>query len=238
MNRELRKIVAIPMQINELILELIFPKRCVECHKPGEFVCFDCVSRISKIFTFTCQKCGKITQSGQYCSSCRGSIELTGVMVACDYNSGPTKEIIHHLKYSGFVDLSEILGELLVERIKKSNKRNFVVVPVPMDSKKEVERGFNQSELIARYISKKLGFKGGLALLKTKKTKPQMKLKRRERLKNLKGVFVCDDKKLVAGKNILLVDDVMTTGATLDECAKVLRKAGARQVWGAVVAKG
>jgi len=160
MNEELRKIPTIPMQTRSLILDLLFPKKCVECQKPGEFVCFDCISKISKIITPTCQKCGKITQSGQYCSSCRSCVELTGVIIACDYNEGPTKEMIHHLKYSGFVELSETLGELLVERIRKSKKSKFVVVPVPMDKKKKAERGFNQSELIARYISKKLGYKG------------------------------------------------------------------------------
>ena len=238
MNQELRKIPTIFTQLNGLAVDVLFPKKCVECQKPGQFVCFDCISKISKVMTPICQKCGKITQSGQYCSSCRSSVELTGVMVACDYSAGPTKEMIHHLKYSGFVELSEALAELLVEKIKQSKKIKFVVVPVPMDQKKEIERGFNQSELMARYISKKLGLKGGLALEKTKRTPAQMKLKRTERLKNLAGVFECVDRGLVKGKNILLVDDVMTTGTTLNECAKELRKAGARQVWGAVVARG
>ncbi len=238
MSRELRKKATIFTQAGELIYDLLFPKRCVECQKVGDFVCFDCISRISRIVTFTCHSCGKITQSGQYCKSCRGSVELTGVMVVCDYNEGPTKEMIHHLKYSGFLELSEILGELLVERIKKSGKSNFIVVPVPMDQKKENERGFNQSELIARYISKKLGFKGGLALSKIKKTKSQMKLKRSERLRNLENAFECEDIRLIKNQNILLVDDVMTTGTTLNECAKELRRHGVKQVWGAVVAKG
>lgn len=225
-------------QFKNLIYDLLFPKRCIKCKKPGEFICFGCFSKIEKIKTYTCQKCGKITKNGSYCNSCRNGVDLTGVMVACDYNIGPTKELIHHLKYSGFLDLSEVLGELLVERIKNSKNKKFIVVPVPMHRKKELERGFNQSELLARYLSKKMGLKGGLALEKIKSTEAQMRLKRKDRLKNLNKVFECVDRELVKGQQILLIDDVMTTGTTLNECAKALKKAGARQVWGLVVAKG
>lgn len=146
--------------------------------------------------------------------------------------------MIHHLKYSGYIELSDILGELLAEAISKQNYQNIIVVPVPLARKKEAQRGFNQSELLARYVSKKLGFRGGLALLKKKDTKPQMKLLRKDRLINLRGAFTIADKSLIFGKKVLLIDDVMTTNATLNECAKVLKESGAREVWGAVIAKG
>ncbi|MFA7244249.1 MAG: ComF family protein [Patescibacteria group bacterium] len=164
---------------------------------------------------------------------------INGIMSAATYDAGPTKEIIHHLKYSGFVDLAGILGELLVERLLlEAIPDNCVIVSVPLSLKRKAERGFNQSELIGKYVSNKLGIPGCDALSRIKDQKPQATLKRNERLSNLTGVFRVEDDEFVHGKNVLLIDDVATTGTTLNECAKVLKAAGAKKVYGVVVAHG
>lgn len=225
----------------DFILDIFFPKRCVQCGTFGGFVCFECVGKIEKYKTPTCPECGRITEFGQYCSRCkaRTGTHLSGLIIAAKYEAGPVKEMVHHLKYSGITALADLLGELVVERLDgKLPKGDLITVPVPLHKKREAERGFNQSELLARYISKRLDIPGGIALLRMRRTESQVKLSGMERRRNLVGVFQCVDPELIDKKTVLLIDDVTTTGSTLNECAKVLKAAGAKAVWGVVVARG
>lgn len=224
----------------DIFLDIVFPKRCVDCGKEGGFVCFDCAGKIEMVKTTTCAVCGKISKSGQFCSACkvRWGLTFNGLIVAASYDIGPTKEMIHHLKYSGFTELAEPLAEMLYQALRNQIPRgDLVAVPVPLHKNKEAKRGFNQAELIVRVLSKKLRLHGGCALVRTKDTETQVNLSRKLRQENLEGAFSCSDKALVKGKNILLVDDVATTLTTLNECAKALKDAGARKIWGAVVAR-
>lgn len=142
------------------------------------------------------------------------------------------------MKYSGFTELAEPLAELIVEKITVfALKKDFVIVPVPLHRYRESARGFNQSELLARHISKRLGLSGGNALERMKNTESQIKFTRKNREKNVSDIFRCIDDDLIRDSHILLVDDVSTTGATLIECAKTLKLAGAKSVYGAVVAR-
>lgn len=222
-------------------LEIFFPKRCVDCGKPAEyFICLDCTKKIEKIKTSTCPGCGKISSYSKFCLNCKAKedLYLSGIIKSAVYESGPIKEIIHHLKYSGIISLAEVLGELVVERLlRELPKRDIIVVPVPLHRKREYSRGFNQAELISRYVCKRLNFLGGMALVRTKNTPSQVKLSGDLRRNNLKGVFRCVDMELICEKTVLLVDDVATTGSTLNECAKILKENGAKQVFGVVVAK-
>ena len=224
----------------DIFLDIVFPKRCVECGKEGSFVCYDCVEKIEVIKTVTCAICGKISRSGQFCAGCKTKwgLELSGLIVAASYDAGPTKEMIHHLKYSGFTELADSLSEMLYQVIRKNMpKGDFVAVPVPLHRNREASRGFNQSELIVRNLSKKLHLHGGCALTRIKDTETQVNLNRELRKQNLSGAFVCKDKDLIKGKYVLLVDDVATTLTTLNECAKALKDAGAKKIWAAVVAR-
>ena len=164
---------------------------------------------------------------------------MTGMLIAADYSSGPTKELIHNFKYSGIREVGPVLAGVLIQRLQAGKIRGEkVLVPVPLHSRRQRQRGFNQAEILARYVSRRLNIPGGIALKRKLNTKSQVELSGRERRKNLAGAFVCGDQELVKGKTVILVDDVSTTGATLEECAKVLRAAGARQIWGLVVARG
>lgn len=221
-------------------LDILFPEKCVVCGVYGSLCCYNCVDKIEKIATPTCPECGKISKMSQYCPSCKSRIKpyLYSVSIACNYHSDVIKVIIHDLKYSGITALSQICGELIYQRIKDiSSKRELVIVPVPLYKYRQNIRGFNQSEMIARYLSKRLNQTGGSALIKKVNTAAQARLSRQKRLSNLEGAFECVDKALVFGKDVLLVDDVMTTGATLNECAKTLKMAGAKKVYGAVIAR-
>jgi ComF family protein len=232
------KIFVFSRRIVSFFLEIFFPKRCVNCGKLAEhFVCLDCVKSIEKIQTSTCPVCGKISQFSKFCRSCKNN-SLSGIITASRYEIGPIKEMVHYLKYSGITSLAEVLAELMVERLEREMpKGNLVVVPVPLHRKREFSRGFNQAELIARHISKRLNISGGTALSRIKNTQSQVNLSGNLRRINLINVFRCEDKELITGKTVLLIDDVTTTGSTLNECAKVLKENGAKKVFGVVVAK-
>lgn len=228
-------------KIKHLFLDIFYPKFCIECKNFGDHVCFSCISKIIRIKTNTCFYCGRISKQSKHCIKCRreNNDKLRGILVSSQFDEGPVKEMIHYLKYNGFVEFADLLGELMVERINSSNIPfdNFVVVPVPMHSQRLGERGYNHAELLARYVSKRLSFKGGLVLERVELRAPQIKLSRKKRLENIVGSIECVDKGLIKGKNILIVDDVATTGATLRECTKVLIGSSAKNVWAVVVAK-
>lgn len=177
---------------------------------------------------------------GRFCPACKSRTEtkLSGIIIAAKYDEGPTKEMIYGLKYLGLTALAGELASIVAGRIRSLPIiSDCLVVPVPLHIRKFHRRGFNQSELIARSLSEILDLPGGDALVRTKDTASQVGLSRSKRLKNVVGAFRCEDTELVSGKNILLVDDVMTTGATLSECAKALKDAGAKKIWGVVVAR-
>lgn len=222
------------------VLDIIFPRRCVDCGKEGGFVCYECAQKIEIIKTLTCPVCGKISKYGQFCPACRvkWGMELSGLICAARYDAGPTKEMIHHLKYSGFTELSSSLSEMIYQALRNNLPNgDLVVVPVPLHKNREGLRGFNQSELIARELSKKLSIPGGCAISRQKDTTSQVNLDRKFRLQNLTGAFTCTDREFIGGKTVLLIDDVATTLTTLNECAKVLKESGAKRVWGVVVAR-
>ena len=227
--------------IFSVFLNVFFPKRCVECNKPAnDFVCLECVKNIERLKTSVCPGCGKISKFSKYCPKCKYTFceHLTGLIAAARYETGPVKEMVHHLKYSAITSLAEPLGELMVERLKRDLPAgNLIVVPVPLHKNREFIRGFNQSELIARHVSKRLNIAGGCALKRVVNTQSQVSLTGKLRKINLNGAFQCCDSELIEKKTVLLIDDVTTTGTTLNECAKILRKNGAKQVFGVVVAR-
>lgn len=164
---------------------------------------------------------------------------MSGIIICANYGSGPVKEMIHEFKYNGILEFAEMLGELMVERLKIGlPKGELVVVPVPLHRCRQGQRGFNQSELLARYVSKKLKLHGGLALSRVKNTDPQVGKSGMYRKTNIESAFRIEDKEFIEGKTVLLVDDVATTGSTLNECAKVLKSSGAKSIWGVVVSRG
>jgi ComF family protein len=223
----------------EFILDLLFPKRCVGCGEEGQWLCKQCQKEIILVASPCCPRCNRLTSKGQFCSTCRPHTFLTGVLVAAWYDQGPLKEVIHSYKYDYIGDLHKLLSPLLVScLLKNPMPQNSLIIPVPLHRRREARRGFNQSELLARDISLALGLQSSRqVLIRKKDTIPQIELSGDKRKKNVQGVFQCINPEIVQGRTIIIVDDVATTCATLEECAKVLRGAGARQVWGLVVAR-
>lgn len=230
----------------EFLLDLVFPKFCLSCGKEGTYLCEDCFYLIDILDSQYCPFCTspKIAVEGRTCPACQKTKTLNGLYFAADYNSFIVKKLIHRFKYEPYVkDLAQPLADLIVEHISRVGAAekiaDFVLVPIPLHIKKQKKRGFNQSEELAKELSSNLILPVlDNVLIKTKETQSQTELKKEEREKNIENAFLCSQPDLIKGKNILLVDDIFTTGSTMEECAKVLKNAGAKEVWGAAVARG
>lgn len=217
------------------ILDLIFPKRCVSCKRFGEYVCKNCLSKIKKLRNTICPMCERASFDGKTHPGCRTRYSLDGSTVFYKYD-GPVRAAIKRLKYKPY--LSELVNTLVVSILdsiesKRGQFIHFVIVPVPLHPQRERERGFNQAALIGKELAQKLNieFKDDI-LKRTRYTKPQVELKGEERRKNISDAFAIAPNILVSQyPNILLIDDVWTTGSTMRACGNVLKRAGAKKVW-------
>ena len=148
--------------------------------------------------------------------------------------------LVHHFKYKGKISLGKRLGYRLAEELKGQNLSDFTyLIPVPLHKVRKRERRFNQSEILGEALAQKLTLRlPQNILIRIKNTKDQTKLSIEERKENVAGAFQVQDKqKILHGKKIILVDDVITTGATLNECARVLKQAGAKEILAVTIAK-
>ena len=163
------------------------------------------------------------------CAMCRGG--LTGFDAAFSYGEyeGPLRKLIHEFKYGGITPLASELGPLLSQALPRE-QRFDAIVPMPLHWRKRLERGFNQSELLARFLSRRTGIPVLNALKRRKPTAPQAGLTRAQRRTNVAGAFEASRRNRIDGRHVLLIDDVLTTGATASACAAVLKRAGARRV--------
>jgi ComF family protein len=215
---------------------MIFPKKCINCRKEGSYLCEDCFSLI-EINPFQYCLCEKL-EKREKCDNCKNR-SLDKILSAAPFNK-ILKEAIHKLKYGYIKDMAQPLSLLVLTHlhlIEEQIDSSFIIIPVPLSAKKKRRRGFNQSEEIGKIISEATGlclcFDG---LMKIKENKPQMELNKKERTENIKNCFRAEKEK-VGGRNIILLDDVYTTGSTMEECAKVLKQSGAKKVYGLTIAR-
>lgn len=218
------------------ILNLVFPKNCVNCGKPGNYLCKDCVSQVPQAKS-RCPLCENYNFQGKTHPSCYVKNSLDGHVALWAYK-GVIRKAILRLKYNFVSDLASELVCISVEKQKTHlNWRQFEFVAIPVNRARLNWRGFNQSEILAELFAKRLnGFYQSGALIKTKNTKPQAQLDQKQRARNIKNAFSLSPKYVAKGKRVVLVDDVWTTGSTMREAGKVLKKAGASEVWGLTVA--
>lgn len=183
-------------------------------------------------------------EEAQLCGACQQSPPLFAKATAFGAYEGQLRELIHLYKYDRVLPAVGLLGGMLagaIEKLSLPGSRPLLMVPVPLHSSKRRQRGFNQSEELARAALKKLGRPSiqlaGKLLVRERATISQIGLTRPQRAENIRGVFRVVHPSSVEGQSILLVDDVLTTGTTASECARVLRKAGAESVFVATVAR-
>lgn len=206
------------------LLNILFPIQCLGCNREGSLCCEECYKTIHAIHLKTrIKRC-------EY---------LDSVYIACCYDKTPiVKKLIHILKYRGEkTEAPEILGKIAIQTLKKHNIFTGILIPVPLHPKRSRERGFNQSELLAKEIRKNHpGFTVCINKLKRiRNTKSQAKMKsKEERCQNVKEAFESSE---ISPKEYILIDDVCTTGTTLNECAKALKKSGAQHVTALVIAR-
>jgi ComF family protein len=193
-----------------------------------------------------CFWCGQPNLLGKTCASCAADYQLDGVFVCADYTDRVIGDLIKKLKYSFARELGKTLAKIAELYLKKTldsgrtekiNLANFTVVPIPLHKKRYNWRGFNQAEIIAGFLAAKLNLPVSTGLIRVKHRPPQAKLDGAARRENIKDCFRCSDPAL-AEKNILLIDDVATTGSTLNEAAGALKAAGAKKILALVIAKG
>jgi len=219
------------------ILEYLFPKFCVSCKIEGVYLCKNCAEDILEVKSQTCPKCGRLSDSGRYCLKCRKGKFLKGIICATYFEEGPIKEIIHNFKYNSLQEFSKILGLKMADSGIEFTCFDYITF-VPLHRKRLAQRGYNQAQLLSEEIAKIKHIKCENLLIKVKHTKRQVGLIGSKRRRNLESAFRINKEIEIENKKIIIVDDISTTGTTLNECARVLREAGAKEIWGLVVARG
>lgn len=230
-------------------LELIYPEKntCFICEayddSIGEkYICRDCEKRIKKLISPLCSKCSKpidYSSSVIFCQECMDTEKYFEVSKSPYAYEGLIKRAIYSYKYYNKPYFYKLFGNLLVQYMKEINYTYFdFIVSVPLHSSKMRTRGYNQSELIAKFISKNLSIPYVDALKRTKKTLKQSEQSKEERRKNLKDAFeIKKSPKKIIHSSVLLVDDIYTTGSTVSECSKVLLNYGVSKVYVITIAR-
>lgn len=232
-----------------LLLDLLFPKKCVGCGINGSYFCGGCVSDIKQM-DLVCPRCEKLAIGGQTHPVCRRKYGLDGLWSLGVYE-GSLKRAIQKLKYEPSLvrDYAPVLMDIFIEYwarhqpfifdlIKKDQGRGWGIIPVPLHWFRENKRGFNQSKLLGQILSKKLGLDYLDGLKRIRFTKSQVKLKGKQRRQNISGAFAISPNYTLSPKPYtLLIDDVWTTGSTLRECCYILKRNGAKKVWAITLAR-
>ena len=249
MSLSLSDIIAHPRlkKIGVGILDTLFPKSCLGCGAPKDYLCTACLARFPRRLRQRCPTCRKhATPRGEVCFACSGLHALDGIFAASHYRSPLVAKSIHTYKYRFIATLAQPLGTWLANRVSEIDlPLPDLYIPVPLHPRRLRFRGFNQSALLAQTLADTLTPGSALpvlqdSLIRTRATKPQMKTQsREERLGNLKDAFALSAASAISirGKTIWLVDDIATTGTTLEECARILKAAGAKSVFGIVLAR-
>ncbi len=219
-------------------LDFLFPQWCVGCGQEGNFICYSCRQALPRITPPICPRCGRPQPSGILCPHCVGwQTEIDGMRSPFRFE-GVIQQAIYQLKYKNIRALAQPLAKLLKDYLLTYPVPGEVLVPVPLHQKRLRERGYNQSGSLARELGKLINLPlVDNCLIRLRHTSPQARTSTvAERRSNVANAFTCRDNRL-QDKQVLLIDDVSTSGATLDACATALKTAGAASVWGLVLAR-
>ena len=249
-------------KLRDGVLEVVFPVVCVSCGTEGKYICEKCEIFLGEA-SFICPACKLASFTGERHGACAPRYGLQGLVSIWEYE-GAIQRLVHCIKYDGVAhaieeNIERACGSMVLNQRRFGTFLSFLFSPdtlvtyVPMHSRKEKRRGFNHAELLANTLAKRTcppSLRSGVSgrakstavclLEKTKETKPQVDLDKEERLYNMKGSFAISSGTLsvpITTLSVVLVDDVWTTGATMQECCKVLRKAGIQEVWGFTLAR-
>ena len=228
--------------IIDKIINFFLPRTCFCCgadlQKNKGILCADCFKKLEVVKGMICRRCGlPLKSGGRYCHNCRGSkiskYKCSFIRSALKFNE-PSRALVHAFKYEKYLNIAPYFAEVMYKTFRNNPefREAAFLVPVPIHRSRQRKRGFNQAEVLANHLGKICGIPVLNALTRVKNTESQTKLNREERKQNILNAFV-----LVKGMEnkidkqaLILIDDVCTTSATLEECARVLKEAGAREV--------
>ena len=225
--------------LTRVALDLLFPPRCALCGRHGVALCEGCADALPRAGPPRCPRCWSPQRSHWRCRACgEQPLALEGLRSLYVFREG-ARELVHGLKYSHYSALASPMGGLMAGYLRDAALPGEVLVPVPLHPRRQRLRGYNQSALLAGEVSRCLGLPlVAQALVRRRDTPPQAKtLEAGARRHNVAGAFDCP-RGVAAGQRVLLVDDVTTTGATLDACARaLLAEGGAHGVWALTFAR-
>lgn len=233
-------------------LDIVFPIYCLSCNQNSNWLCSDCAKKIHTNSSQTCFVCGNTNLIGNYACGCITNYHFDGLYIAGDFKDKTLERLIKAYKYSFVKILKNHISDFLIRFIndeildrhinretalsKLLANKEAVIIPVPIHARRLRWRGFNQSAEIAKIIGEKFSLEINGSLVRTKFFRPQTKLNKDKRQKNIRNSFAWKSEEK-APRNILLIDDIVTTGSTVDECARVLKENGAKNVQVLVIAK-
>ena len=218
-------------------LDWVFPPHCLGCGLEGEIICEECYAAIKRVPKNTCLYCNAYVSVNGHCPNCRNQKPAYAQFRAFAYYGGVIREAIHHLKYQNDIGVAQVLAGYLLKVIQAESWEFDLVVPVPLSKSKLDQRGYNQAERLAQPVAGTLAKPiSTAALRRIKENASQVDLDVHSRRENVRGVFEAEPA-IVKGKRILLVDDVFTTGATLESASQALKEAKSGLIYAVTVGK-
>ena len=218
------------------LIDTLFPPRCGGCLAEGSLWCSSCAASLVFVQPPTCDKCGEPNTHG-LCHNCQAQLPQIETIYSIAIFDGQLRHAVHRFKYERMSSLAEPFGKILYDYWHARSLHADWLIPVPLHAARQRERGYNQAELLAQQLSRHINVPTlPVGLRRTRVTKVQMQLNAAERKVNVAGAFACDDRR-VSGRRIVVIDDVCTTGATMDACAIALLQAGAASVIGLTLAR-
>lgn len=215
----------------------LYPPECAGCGQPGSRFCPSCASQLKIIEEPFCSTCGTPVEPGKKCLECTEHPPRFDKLRSWAVFAGPLREALHSLKYKKNLGVAEVLAKPLVGILQREKWDFDLIIPIPLSRNHLKQRGYNQAQAIARPISLTFGKPiDSRSVTRVKETSSQVDLSPHQRYANLQDAFSANPAKL-NGRKVLLVDDVATTGATLNSCAEALRNAGVTEVFCITVAK-
>lgn len=221
------------------LLDLIYPKRCMFCDEIipfgyNEIICGNCDEFINYVEEPFCPKCGKTThEENELCIDCQKTKHTYDKGISVFIYDGNIRNSILRFKYNNHKEYAKVYGKIMYDYFLMRNPFHAdVILPVPMYYKKQKKRGYNQAELLAEEFSKRIGieiYKD--VLIRTKNTAAQSTLDFERRKENLKEAFKVEKNFLIKGKDIIIIDDIYTSGNTIEQCSSELIKAGAGKIY-------
>ena len=225
-------------RLGRAITDFFFPQFCIGCGREGEVICPTCLGKLPKLLPPYCSRCGLPQDGSQPCRDCAGlDMAIDGIRSPFTFEK-LTREVVHQFKYQNLRVLAAPLSGVLHAYLSENPISADMLIPVPLHPKWLRERGYNQSLLLAFELGKLSGIPVRPDILKRRINTPSQARTASsiERHRNMHEAFTSVDGKL-KDKRVLLIDDVSTSGATLDACASALKQAGAISVWGLTVAR-